>query len=220
MVISVCNEKGGSGKTTIALNLAVKLGLLKEDTLLIDADPQRSIEVFTNIRANENIDLIFNTVSKFGSSLGKEVKSLQNKYSSIIIDTGGRDSEEMRQALAISDLVIIPTLPSDLDIAVLNKMINLFNQAKAFNPNAKALITISKASPNPFLTKKIEDLKQYIKDKNLEDIKLCESVIFEREAYKNSFSNGLGILEFLDEKSKAYQDFNSFFDELVEYVNS
>lgn len=43
MVISVCNEKGGSGKTTIALNLAVKLGLLKEDTLLIDADPQRSI---------------------------------------------------------------------------------------------------------------------------------------------------------------------------------
>ena len=56
MVISVCNEKGGSGKTTIALNLAVKLGLLKEDTLLIDADPQRSIEVFTNIRANENIN--------------------------------------------------------------------------------------------------------------------------------------------------------------------
>ena len=210
MIISVCNEKGGSGKTTIALNIAVKLGLLKEDTLLIDADPQRSIEVFTNIRANENIDLIFNTVSKFGTSLGKEVKSLQNKYSSIVIDTGGRDSEEMRQALAISDL----------DIAVLNKMINLFNQAKAFNPNAKALITISKASPNPFLTKKIEDLKQYIKDKNLEDIKLCESVIYEREAYKNSFSNGLGILEFLDEKSKAYQDFNSFFDELVEYVNS
>ena len=52
MIISVCNEKGGSGKTTIALNIAVKLGLLKEDTLLIDADPQRSIEVFTNIRAN------------------------------------------------------------------------------------------------------------------------------------------------------------------------
>ena len=40
MIISVCNEKGGSGKTTIALNIAVKLGLLKEDTLLIDADPQ------------------------------------------------------------------------------------------------------------------------------------------------------------------------------------
>ena len=144
MIISVCNEKGGSGKTTIALNIAVKLGLLKEDTLLIDADPQRSIEVFTNIRANENIDLIFNTVSKFGTSLGKEVKSLQNKYSSIVIDTGGRDSEEMRQALAISDLVIIPTLPSDLDIAVLNKMINLFNQAKLLIQMLKHLLLFQK----------------------------------------------------------------------------
>ena len=57
-------------------------------------------------------------------------------------------------------------------------------------------------------------------DKKLEDIKLCESVIYEREVYKNSFSNGKGILEFVDEKSKAYQDFNNFFDELVEFTNS
>ena len=94
MVISVCNEKGGSGKTTIALNLAVKLGLLKEDTLLIDADPQRSIEVFTNIRANENIELIFNTVSKFGSSLGKEVKSLQKNGSVISLSKGVKGGTE------------------------------------------------------------------------------------------------------------------------------
>jgi len=79
MVLSVCNEKGGSGKTTIAINLAVKLGLLQEDTLLIDADPQRSIEVFTNIRDRENIELTFNTVAKFGSSLAKEVVSLKIK---------------------------------------------------------------------------------------------------------------------------------------------
>ena len=103
MVIAVCNEKGGSGKTTISINLAVKLGLLGEDTLLIDADPQRSIEVFTNIRDKENIDLTFNTVAKFGNSLAKEVQSLKSKYDAIVIDTGGRDSQEMRQALAISD---------------------------------------------------------------------------------------------------------------------
>lgn len=220
MVIAVCNEKGGSGKTTISINLAVKLGLLGEDTLLIDADPQRSIEVFTNIRDKENIDLTFNTVAKFGNSLAKEVQSLKSKYDAIVIDTGGRDSQEMRQALAISDLVIIPTLPSDLDIAVLNKMINLFNQAKDFNPNAKALITISKASPNPFLNKKIEDLKTYIKDKNLEDLKLADTIIYEREAYKNAFSNGKGVLEFLKQNEAAYKDFNNFFDELVKYANS
>jgi len=126
----------------------------------------------------------------------------------------------MRQALAVSDIVIIPTVPSDLDIAVLNKMINLFNQAKAFNPNAKALITISKASPNPFLRKKIEDLKNYIQDKKLEDIKLSNSILHELEAYKNAFSKGQGVLEFLKEDQKAYKDFNNFFDELVEYTNN
>ncbi|MDN5071415.1 AAA family ATPase [Aliarcobacter butzleri] len=220
MVMAICNEKGGSGKTTTAVNLAVKLGSIGEDTLLIDADPQRSIEVFTNIRDRENIELTFNTVAKFGSSLAKEVQSLKSKYDAIVIDTGGRDSEEMRQALAISDLVIIPTLPSDLDIAVLNKMINLFNQAKAFNPNAKALVTISKASPNPFLAKKIEALRQYIQDKKLEDIKLADTIIYEREAYKNSFSRGKGVLEHLKENEAAYKDFNNFFDELVKYANS
>lgn len=219
MVISVCNEKGGSGKTTIAINLAVKLGLLEESTLLIDADPQRSIEVFTDIRARENIELTFNTVAKFGSSLAKEILSLKSKYDAIVIDTGGRDSEEMRQALAVSDLVIIPTVPSDLDIAVLNKMINLFNQAKAFNPTSKALITISKASPNPFLSKKIEDLKTYIKDKKLEDLKLSDSIIYEREAYKNAFSQGRGVLELLKESDNAFKDFNNFFNELVSYSN-
>lgn len=220
MVISICTEKGGSGKTTIAINVAVKLGLLEEDTLLIDADPQRSVEVFTDIRARENIELTFNTVAKFGSSLAKEILSLKTKYDAIIIDTGGRDSEEMRQALAVSDIVIIPIVPSDLDIAVLNKMINLFNQAKAFNQNAKALITISKASPNPFLNKKIEDLRTYINDKNLEDLKLCESIIYEREAYRNAFSQGKGVLEYCKENENAYKDFNNFFDELVQYTNS
>ncbi len=220
MVIAVCTEKGGSGKTTISINLAVKLGLIKEDTLLIDSDPQRSIEVFTNIRDRENVELTFNTVAKFGTSLAKEIQSLKTKYDAIIIDTGGRDSEEMRQALAVSDLIIIPTLPSDLDIAVLNKMINLFNQAKAFNPNAKALITISKASPNPFLNKKIDDLRKYIKDKNLEDVKLADTIIYEREAYRNSLSNGKGVLEYLKPNENAYKDFNNFFNEIVEYANN
>ncbi|OCR98957.1 chromosome partitioning protein ParA [Campylobacter fetus subsp. testudinum] len=218
MIISVCNEKGGSGKTTIAVNLAVKLGL-SEEVLLIDSDPQRSVEVFTNIRAELDLPLLFNSVSKLGNGIVKEVRSLKQKYSSILIDTGGRDSEEMRQALVISDLVIIPTVPSDLDIAVLNKMISIFNQAKSFNPDCKALIVISKASPNPFLKKKVEALKEYIKDKNLEDLFLMDSIVYEREAYRNAFSTGKGVSEFCSPKDNAYVDFENFFNEIVVFFN-
>lgn len=220
MVIAVCNEKGGSGKTNIALNLAVKLGLAKDDTLLIDADPQRSVEVFTNIRAASDLPLLFNSVSKLGSSLLKEVKSLREKYDSVVIDTGGRDSEEMRQALAICDIAIIPVMPSDLDIAVLNKMILVFNQAKLFNEKAKAMIVISKVSPNPFLAKKEQALREYINDKNLDDIFLADSIIFEREAYRNALSAGMGVSEYCDKNENAYKDFEKFFNELVWFANS
>ena len=210
MVIAICNEKGGSGKTNIAINLALKLALAGDDTLLIDADPQRSVDVFTDIRADSSLPLLFNSVSKLGSSMLKEIQSLKQKYDSVVIDTGGRDSQEMRQALAVCDIAIIPAIPSDLDIAVLNKMILVFNQAKIYNPTAKALIVISKASPNPFLAKKVNALRKYIGDKNLDDIFLMDSIIYEREAYRNAFSVGMGVAEYCNKDENARRDFESF----------
>lgn len=153
MIISILNEKGGSGKTTLATNLAFKFSNEKLDILLVDADPQRSIETFMDFRVNNGFDLPFSSISKVGDSLSKEIKNFVSKYDSIIIDTGGRDSNEMRQALLISDLVIIPTIPSGYDQAVLNKMINLIKEVTIINENLKVLIVISKASPNPFLEK-------------------------------------------------------------------
>ena len=219
MVISICNEKGGSGKSNIAINMAVKLGLNGDDTLLIDTDPQRTTEVFNVIRTNNKLPLIYNSVAKNGAGLINEIKSLENKYDAIIVDTGGRDSEEMRQALLASNITIIPVIPSDADIAVLNKMIALVNQSRIYNPRLKAFIVISKASPNPFLKQKVNDLKEYIQDKNLEDIFLLDSIIYEREAYKNAFTAGKGVLEFCTISDKAYEDFSSFFDEVVRIAN-
>ncbi|WP_251147592.1 AAA family ATPase [Campylobacter fetus] len=86
MLIAITNEKGGSGKTNIAINLAVKLSLMGDETLLIDADPQRSVDVFTDIRADSSLPLLFNSVSKIGSSLLKEIQSLKQKYDSVVID--------------------------------------------------------------------------------------------------------------------------------------
>lgn len=220
MIISTANEKGGSGKTNIALNLAIKLSLLKEDSLLIDSDPQNSIRVFNDIRASKELPLAFTSVSILGNSLASQVKNLKQKYQSILIDTGGRDNEDTRLAISLSDILIIPTTPSDFDIAVLNKMINLFIQMKVFNPNLKAFIVISKASPNPFLQSKIKDLKEYIEAKELEDLKLCQSVLYEREAYRTSVSNGLGILEYCKKEDKAFRDFEAFFEELVEFAKA
>lgn len=90
MIIAVVNEKGGSGKTTLSVNLACKLAQEGDDVLLIDADPQRSSEAFINIRTNADLPLLFNSVTKLGDGLAREVKSLASKYDSIVIDTGER----------------------------------------------------------------------------------------------------------------------------------
>lgn len=218
MIISICNEKGGSGKSNIAINMAVKLGLNGDDTLLIDTDPQKTTEVFNIIRTNNNLPLIYNSVAKGGAGIANEIKSLERKYDVIVVDTGGRDSDEMRQAMLVSDITIIPVVPSDADIAVLNKMISLINQInqlRVFSTPLKVFIVISKASPNPALKQKVDMLKDLINEKKAENIFLLESVIYEREAYKNAFSAGKGVLEFCKETDKAYEDFNSFFDEIV-----
>lgn len=220
MVVTIANEKGGSGKSNIAINLAVKLFSLGEDILLIDSDPQNSIRVFNDIRASKEVPLGFNCVNVFGDSLATQVELLQGKYETLIIDTAGRDCDEMREALSVSDILIIPTQPSDLDIAVLNKMIKLFKQYKQFKRDLKAFVVISKASPNPALQDKITALQSYIKDKNIDDLRLCKSVLYERELYRNAFSNGMGVVEYGKKSDNALKDFEGFFKELVAFSNA
>ncbi|QOQ96512.1 AAA family ATPase [Helicobacter cinaedi] len=222
IIVSVINEKGGSGKTTLAVNLACKLSQERDEVLLIDADLQRSTEAFVNIRTNADLPLIFNSVTKLGDGLAREVRSLSIKYDSIIIDTCRRDSKEMRQALAIADIVIIPIVPSQYDVAVLDKMISLYDEVISGSLREEepiALIVIDKASPNPFLEKKINDLRDYINEKNLKNLHLMNSIIHEREAFKNATAAGQGITEFCNKTDKAYIDFVSFYEELIAYIN-
>lgn len=223
MIVSIINEKGGSGKTTLAANLACKLAEDGDEVLLIDADPQRSTEAFVNIRTNADLPLIFNSVTKLGDGLAREVKSLASKYDSIVIDTGGRDSKEMRQALAIADIIIIPSVPSQYDVVVLDKMLSLYDEIISGSLREEepiTLIVIDKASPNPFLKKKIQDLRDYINDKNFKKLHLMNAVLYEREAFRNATAAGQGITEFCSKGNKAYNDFIAFYDELIAHVNT
>lgn len=218
MIISVVNEKGGSGKTTIAVNLAFKFAEQGIDTMLVDADPQRSVETLIDYRANNGLELPFTSVSRTGDSLAKEVRNLANKYDSIIIDTGGRDSKEMRQALLVSDIVLIPTIiTSGFDQAVLNKMLNLISETLIMNENLKTLIVNNKASTNPMLQNKVQKFVNFLSEVELpQNVKLANTILHEREIYKNVIFDGKSVIELED--NKARDEVNALYKELLEFA--
>ena len=203
-ILSIVNEKGGSGKSTLAINLAMYQSIInKQDITIVDTDPQKSIATFQLIRNEENLPRAFKYIYKQGEDLKTYLSSKENK--NLIIDTGGRDAKEMRIALISSDIVVIPTTPSQFDLSVLDIMIDRVKMAKEINEKLQVIIVINRVNPNPFLTKKIDDIKTYIKELECDYIKLANTIIYERERYKNSISNGQGIIE-TNTQDKAYQE--------------
>lgn len=211
-ILSIVNEKGGSGKSTLAINLAMYQSIInKQDITIVDTDPQKSIATFQLIRNEENLPRAFKYIYKQGEDLKTYLSSKENK--NLIIDTGGRDAKEMRIALINSDIVVIPTTPSQFDLSVLDIMIDRVKMAKEINEKLQVIIVINRVNPNPFLIKKIDDIKTYIKELECDYIKLANTIIYERERYKNSISNGQGIIE-TNIQDKAYQEIQNLSLEL------
>ena len=213
MIVSICNEKGGSGKSTLATNIAINQGIVKgEPLLLVDTDPQKSIATFLNIRNEEGHPKAFDFAYKYGENL-KEFLQNVDHGKDIVVDTGGRDSREMRIAIALSDIVIIPTIPSQFDVSVLDKMVNIIKMAKEQNTNLQTYIVINRASTNPFLAKKVESLKNFIKEIQEDYIKLAETIIFERERYKIATQLGLSVVE-MNDGNKTEQEIKNLCSEI------
>lgn len=213
MIVSICNEKGGSGKSTLATNIAINQGMVKgESLLLLDTDPQKSIATFLNIRNEEGHSKAFDFAYKYGENL-KEFLQNVDRGKDIVVDTGGRDSREMRIAIALSDIVIIPTIPSQFDVSVLDKMVNIVKMAKEQNEKLQAYIVINRASTNPFLYKKIDSLKAFIEELQEDYIRLASTIIFERERYKIATQLGYGVVE-MNDGNKAEQEIKNLCEEI------
>lgn len=110
--------------------------------------------------------------------------------------------------------MIIPTIPSQFDVSVLDKMINVVKMAKEQNNKLIAYIVINRASPNPVLYKKIESLISYINDIEEDYIKLANTIIYERERYKIATQLGLGVVE-INDGNKAENEIKNLCNEIL-----
>ena len=113
MKIGLLNQKGGVGKTTLAVHIADAMARKKKRVLLVDADPQGSA---LDWAASRDGDPLFPVAGLPKPSIHKELPSLAEGYDRVIIDGPPRVYDVARAAIMASDLVLIPVQPSPYDV--------------------------------------------------------------------------------------------------------
>lgn len=207
MIYTIGGIKGGSGKTTIATNLAVLLASKKRDVLLVDADDQESASDFTAFR-NQALDgvLDYTAVKITGSDLHGQVKRLSEKYDDIIIDVGGRDTVSQRSALTISHVALFPFAARSFDIWTLNKVNGLLNEVLPFNAGLVCLTFINKADARGNHKEDAAELLQ-----SSDKLVFLDTPIGNRIAFGNAAAEGLGVIELKPADEKATGEFKALY---------
>ena len=210
MIVLIGTEKGGTGKTTLATNLAAMRAGEGHDVLLLDTDTQGSATYWSRIRDEAKIEPSVYCTQKFGQ-VDNEVSKFTKKFNDIIIDAGGRDSEELRSSMLVADIVCCPLQPSQFDVWTLSPMETMVKKAKILNPKLKAFILLNRASPNPSVSE-AEEAKEIIGD--LEHLGLSQTIIRDRIAFRKAARDGLAVPEMQPVDPKAVSEIQGIYKEI------
>lgn len=190
MIVLIGGEKGGCGKTTLACNLAVWCEGNDLDVLVIDGDPQASASRFFERREGDSEGKV--TCVRRTGDLYSTIRKMAGRFDAVIIDTGGRDSVELRTSMLAADTLIVPTQPSQLDLETLIYLDEVIGSGKQLNPSLRAHCVISRA-PNYPNSVEIQSAKIFIHE--LSNINLSRQIIRDRKIYRDAFILGHGVTE-------------------------
>jgi chromosome partitioning protein len=199
MIVLLGGEKGGTGKSTLATNLAALLAQQGRDVLLVDTDRQRTAANWVD-RRNLLKELPTVHCTERRGNVFHALRDLATRYTEIIVDAGGRDSEELRTALVAAHKVYVPLKASQPDLETSLHMNELVNLAHGMNPSLEARILICMAPTNPAIheTGEAQELLT-----ELAELKPSGATICERKVYRDAMAEGRGVIEMDNEKATA-----------------
>ena len=209
MIISVVNQKGGTGKTTVATNLAVCFAAEGRDVLLIDADPQRSALDWRADRPDAHSPV--QTIGLPVKNLHREMDLFRPKYDVILIDGGGRVTATARAAVLVADFVIVPTLPSKPDIMSTHDFFKGVIEAVATIKAVQGAVLINQLQMGTVVSRRAEESVKGL------GYPVFKTILHQYVAYREAIAAGLSVIEY-DETSKAAQELTAFFRELKEVL--
>lgn len=208
MIVVFGGEKGGTGKTTIATNIAVELAFRGRDVLLMDTDRQESSSAWCLMREEENIQPRIPCLQKFGGSVRQELSGLKNRYTDIIVDCGGRDSVEFRSALLVADMAVIPLRPAQFDLWTVSKFRRAIEEVKLINENIHVRLLLNAANT----PSSVMGAKMYLTE--FDDLGLFSTVVTDGLAFHRSAAEGRSVRELMDENCTSSYEISALYKEI------
>ena len=204
-IIAVAQQKGGAGKTSLAIHLAVAWAGTGKRVALVDLDPQESLSDWFRLRANKEVgsDLPISHRRMESWELQVGVRKLAAEHDLVVLDTPPHMDEEARFALRQAELVLVPLQPSPMDLWAGQGTISLAS-AEAAEP----IMVLNRVPPRGGLTATAQEaLKQL-------PARLAKSPIGNRVAFSGSLAQGLGITE-AEPKSRAAEEMRALAKEVL-----
>lgn len=206
-VIAVLNQKGGSGKTTIATNLAHALKRDSYTVLLVDSDPQGSARDWNEASGGNIIPV----VGLDRETLAKDLQAISQGYDWIIIDGAPQIAKLSAAAVKAADLVLIPVQPSPYDIWACADLVDIIAaRREVTNGKPQAAFIISRAIKNTLLS---GEINQALKDYGLPVLKAGTT---QRVVYPTTAAEGLTV--FSDKYSDAAREIDALKKEVLKVI--
>ena len=146
-----------------------------------------------------------------GRNLHRELADLQHRYQRIIVDTGGRDSAELRSSLLVAQTVLLPVQPTQLDLWATEKAFQVTATAQDLNPSLQTYVVITRAHTNLLVTT-ARDAMQFLSE--FPHVRLCHTILYERLAWQKSILEGRSVVELRD--AKAYTEMKLLYEEIFD----
>lgn len=212
MIITVGNTKGGVGKTTLAVQLAIARALAGRDVWLIDGDRQGTAAAAIAARAESGRQPgIACAQYADGPALRGQVQQQRDKWQDIIIDAGGRDSTALRAALILSDVLLVPFAPRSYDVWALDDMAALVDEARSVRDGLRAFAVMNQADPGEHSADNADAAAAVAEFPQFEYL---ATPIRRRKAFSNAGGAGLAVSELAPRDPKAIAEIDSLVSSL------